>query len=116
MKIHLRLFGLHLYISDHLLRNRNRRVMDIDKATKWRIRETVYARAGGKCELCGKPVKQKSFSLHHIVPLSMGSNELSYDNMQCLCPDCHKDLHCNVLKYAEQIKEYIDKKKGQSND
>lgn len=53
------------------------------------IRRQVYDNAGGKCELCYRPLNYNEFTLDHIQPLiRSGKNELS--NYRCLCGDCNK--------------------------
>lgn len=61
-------------------------------AAMWR--EVVYARAGYKCEKCGKPgspgVEIDGLHAHHIIKRSQSRN-LQYDpeNGACLCAGCH---------------------------
>ena len=48
-------------------------------------------REGSACEVCGysfSPILQ----IHHIVPIALGGNN-SKDNIACLCPNCHKEIH-----------------------
>ncbi|WP_341496498.1 HNH endonuclease signature motif containing protein [Photobacterium damselae subsp. damselae] len=56
-------------------------------------------RAAGICEACGcqAPFNKKSndepyLEVHHLIPLSKGGED-SLDNVQSLCPNCHRKLH-----------------------
>lgn len=61
------------------------------------VRETVYARAGGKCEICGESVGYLSFQLAHRIPATKnnlkkyGKRAIHHPiNLMCTC--C---LKCN---------------------
>lgn len=60
-------------------------------------RETLR-RAGGICELCGRPAPFRDINgepfleVHHIVPLSEGGAD-STSNTAALCPNCHRAVH-----------------------
>lgn len=63
-------------------------------------RKAIFARAGGKCEECGKDWND-GFMLEcdHIIPLSMGGkNEIQ--NGQLLCRRCHAKKHMQLSKEA----------------
>lgn len=78
------------------LKTRNRRdsLHRLLKVTKHR--KQVYARAGGRCEICGSQLAFGDFELHHVLPLTK-FKQLAEDNrnMQCLCHKCHKEQHDN---------------------
>lgn len=63
-----------------------------------RIKKLVLARAHKRCELCNKAspfIDMKGspyFEMHHLIPLSEGGLD-TVDNVVCLCPNCHRELH-----------------------
>ena len=64
------------------LRNPNRRNVTP------RMKKEVGARAEWKCERCHKMV-DANYEVDHVIPLyHAGDNTL--DNLQLLCPDCHR--------------------------
>lgn len=53
------------------------------------IRQMVFNRDGGVCQICGKPVSITEFTVDHIIPAKRGgTNELS--NYRCVCGRCNK--------------------------
>lgn len=101
-------FGnLRIYITWNLrLKARNKRD-DIFGCLKTpRLRRKLWERAQGKCERCGKDIDYNVCELHHVLPLGR-FKEFADDinNMQCLCHDCHKDIHCNPFLEAKLIRE-----------
>lgn len=53
----------------------------------------------GKCALCGNPLPE-SFDLHHIVPRHIDpSKAFDINNVEPLCPNCHKQKHLNQKTY-----------------
>lgn len=64
-------------------------------------KKTVYAKADGKCAICGKPVKFKKMTVDHKTPLAKGgTNELS--NLQLA------HLKCNRAKQDIMLEELIE--------
>ncbi|WP_240000620.1 HNH endonuclease [Photobacterium kishitanii] len=62
------------------------------------VAEALY-RAKGNCEACHQPAPfmKKSngepyLEVHHIKPLSQGGQD-SLDNVQAICPNCHRKMH-----------------------
>ena len=57
-------------------------------------KKTIYAKANGKCAICGKPIKFKEMTVDHKIPLSKGgTNDLS--NLQLahlMCNRAKSDL------------------------
>ena len=101
-------FGnLRIYITWNLrLKARNKRD-DIFGCLKTPLlRRKLWLRAQGKCERCGKDIDYNVCELHHVLPLGR-FKEFADDinNMQCLCHDCHKDIHCNPFLEAKLIRE-----------
>lgn len=68
----------------------------------------LMAREKGLCQLCGKAVKGKKVSLHHIASRKTNSNKAS--NMALLHESCHKKLHKQgietKLKKNKQFREH----------
>ena len=52
------------------------------------VRERVYAKAEGKCALCGRKLLYEEMTLDHIVPLAMGGADAE-ENLQCACNACN---------------------------
>jgi len=53
-----------------------------------KIREQVYKRAEGKCQKCGKQLSWESAEMDEIKSKGSGG-EVSVENGQLLCHDCH---------------------------
>ena len=65
-------------------------------------RKTVYAKADGRCSICGRPIRFDAMTIDHKVPLSKGgTNEIS--NLQSACEVC------NLLKSALTMPELMEK-------
>lgn len=69
-------------------------------------KKTVYAKANGKCAICGKPVKFKKMTVDHKIPISKGgTNDLS--NLQLAHLTCNRAkadmLADEFAELAEQI-------------
>lgn len=59
------------------------------KERRERVRQVVYARAGGKCEVCGKACDD--LDPHHITPRHQMPNAgLVPSNLIGLCAECHE--------------------------
>ncbi len=52
-------------------------------------RETLFARADGQCENCGKP--DPKLDVFHVRPVEKGGTH-ACDNLLCLCPACAAQL------------------------
>lgn len=64
------------------LRNPNRRHVTN------RMKKDVAARAKWKCEIC-QILVNANYEIDHITPLYLAGDN-SLENLQCLCPDCHR--------------------------
>ena len=53
-----------------------------------RIRESALARAGGRCERCGKPFGSHDLEVHHRHYDTLGRESLS--DVVVLCRPCHR--------------------------
>ena len=86
-------------------------------------REEVYLNAGGRCEMCGRPLALDEMSLDHTkAQASFGKGEVRNDieNLACFCRECNaakadmtpKEFHkfVNVRK-AELSKLEAEKRK-----
>lgn len=40
--------------------------------------------------IAGKVVRTQGIEIDHVKPISEGGNAFDYDNLQMLCPTCHK--------------------------
>lgn len=77
----------------------NRKFSDYEK-------KTIYAKANGKCAICGKPVEFKKMTVDHKVPIAKGgTNDLG--NLQLAHLSCNRaksDMLLDELcKLAEEI-------------
>ena len=75
------------------------------------VKEYVYLRANGKCELCHQEAPfdtadRPYLESHHIVWLSEDPEGDTIDNSVALCPNCHKKMHHNGNK--EQLRKDLD--------
>jgi HNH endonuclease len=57
------------------------------------IRKQIWARCGGRCEDCGRPVTEtgslyRRGHMHEVLPKGNGG-EVSLDNCRFLCYNCH---------------------------
>jgi 5-methylcytosine-specific restriction endonuclease McrA len=63
------------------------------------IRQQIFDRSSGKCELCQAPITWNTFHMHerqHRGQFVGGkSGEISLDNSTAICVQCHKDAHSN---------------------
>jgi len=70
------------------------------------VRNEVYSRADGKCEICGRPLTMDNFTIDHIIPKSRsGTDELL--NLRCTCKKCNQlkadSLDSEMLATLEYI-------------
>jgi 5-methylcytosine-specific restriction protein A len=55
-----------------------------------KIKDQEFARAGGKCRVCGIMIGTKAKHYDHVLPFALGGkSELA--NCALLCEPCHKD-------------------------
>jgi hypothetical protein len=69
----------------------------IDRDTD--VKEYVYRRANGSCELCGEKapfstINRPYLESHHIIWLSHEGDDI-IENSVALCPNCHRKMHHN---------------------
>lgn len=58
-----------------------------------KLREELYRRDGGICQLCGKPVSSYTYTVDHIVPLARGGTNHP-DNLRIAHKDCNRLKGC----------------------
>ena len=56
------------------------------------VEEFVFARQGGVCPFCGKPIDD----YHHVIPRSQGGSD-GPENRIGVCKECHKKIHQGEL-------------------
>ena len=100
----VRLFGLYIYVSTGKMKLRCGSIRH-KQAVKNGIRRNRSALAmiqGGACQMCGSVCE--NMELHHILPVSQYP-ELATElrNSVLLCPECHKEVHRNVLLNARMM-------------
>jgi hypothetical protein len=55
--------------------------------SEWkRIRQTVLARAGWRCQACGV---RRRLDVHHLVKRSQGGSDFDLEHLVALCRWCH---------------------------
>ena len=55
-------------------------------------REEVYLNAGGRCQMCGRPLALDEMTLDHTIPqATFGKGEVRNDigNLACFCRECN---------------------------
>ena len=80
---------------DYRKKPQPRRLHNFYKSDAWKkAREGIILRAGGRCEICGKPGTE----VHHKIHLTLDSLDdpdiaLNPGNLILLCKDCHNKMH-----------------------
>lgn len=118
-KLHIDIFGWHIYISRTLMRNRNRNNNGYKKDSwKRKVRDRLLDQNKGRCELCGNNLIQPNgtihATIHHIKPVSLYPElKKDYSNLMLLCPKCHEGLHKEVERrgYVEILKSNLQDSK-----
>ena len=88
--------------------------MDFKYPDNWKeLSEQVRARAGYKCQKCGKSFLHNKIALHahHIVPLSKGGRNC-LSNLIAVCEECHSKIHKKTIctskfKRPESKKRFV---------
>lgn len=80
-------------------------------------RKTIYAKANGKCAICGKPVKFEKMTVDHKIPLAKGgTNDLA--NLQLAHLVCNRAkadmLEDELIGLAEKIVRHSRREKIKS--
>lgn len=52
------------------------------------IKQLIYERANGRCELCGRKILFEDMTIDHVIPLSMGGED-NINNISCACQPCN---------------------------
>lgn len=55
-----------------------------------KIRFSIYARDGYRCQRCGISQRYAALEIDHIIPISKGGKS-TYDNLQTLCHKCNME-------------------------
>lgn len=91
-------------------------ILDLDTCTKYRvtpggkriiypkeIRQEIYDKAEGRCQLCGRKILFEEMTLDHITPLFFNGKD-SVENLQCTCKVCNEfKSHILPDEFAERI-------------
>lgn len=88
--------------------------MDFKYPDNWKeISEQVRARAGYKCQKCGKSFLNNKIALHahHVIPLSKGGRNC-LSNLIAVCEECHSKIHHKTIctskfKRPQSIKRFV---------
>ena len=70
-----------------------------------RERQILYARAGGKCEACGRPISFEEMQVGHKKAYSKGG-ATTLSNAVCLC------YRCNKLQGTDDFETFKKKMNG----
>ena len=65
-------------------------------------REDVYARDGGICHICKKPVDSLNWHMDHIIPLSLGGEHI-YKNVAVSHPFCNTSKGNKILSEQSEL-------------
>ena len=93
---HIKIFGLHLYISTSRLKRRGSRdrLCRNHREQLLRHRHVLYNRQDGCCAECGRVFEEHSLELHHVIAVSKRPDLVgTLSNLRLLCHDCHLHLH-----------------------
>lgn len=93
----------HKVIQSH---KRNDKFWGFYQSTQWRKTRNAYMDGHPWCEECLRNGRHKlATSIDHIKPLKLcdEDEQLSFDNLQSLCPSCHN------YKTRQEQKSYINK-------
>lgn len=101
----IKICGWRFYVTHNIrLRNRGKRDSYDHIFNRSDFRKHVYERSGHKCEICGKELTWHEMELHHVLPLDRFPQfTMDERNMQCLCHNCHKGIHCDPYKTIRQM-------------
>jgi hypothetical protein len=73
-----------------------------------KLNEYILERSNHKCEFCSKDVKFKhEFDIDHKIPVMVGGDISSKDNLQILCKKCHRkktNLDILVINQLKKMK------------
>lgn len=91
-------------------RNYQKQRKKISKGTHRRgidgsIKTIILERDGNQCVLCLK--QDDHLQIHHIVPVSNGGKD-DFDNLVCVCHNCHVDIHRKgVVEYESILNKIV---------
>lgn len=74
------------------------------------FKEMIIKKRGYRCEKCGKETKELIFD--HIVPIELGGEIFSENNVQLLCYECNRKKTSNDLKFIKEHKRIQKITKG----
>ena len=74
-----------------------------------KLRYVIFTRDHFRCQICGKKLdrstKDRIPVCHHIIPVGYGGSH-KFDNLETLCPRCHRFVH---RKYLAKKKQKVKK-------
>ena len=82
--------GYYVYdtVSNKICYRRNPSKKKNRKSYSQDIRQLIYERANGRCELCGRKILFVDMTLDNVKPLSMGGED-NVNNLSCTCEPCN---------------------------
>lgn len=70
-----------------------------------KLRHVIFKRDHYRCQICGKKLdrstKGRTPVCHHIIPVGYGGSH-SFNNLETLCPRCHRFVHRKYLNKKKQ--------------
>ena len=78
-------------------------------------REEVYLNAGGRCEMCGRPLALDEMSLDHTkAQASFGKGEVRNDieNLACFCRECNA---AKADMTPKEFRRFVNTRKAELN-
>lgn len=105
---HIQAFGWNIYLSRERLR-----IMPVSKqrgnglARRMReLRNRLWNKRHGQCELCGNVLPKESMSLHHILPYADFPQLATRRwNLLMLCPCCHFLIHQDLPRQTRLMEQ-----------
>ena len=118
----LRIGKLRLYLTwDYRLRNSQQRDQERNHNGIVKVKETLWHKHEGHCQMCGKKIdRYGSSQVHHIINWFRAPQfETDERNLMLVCRDCHKRIHtepfleCHLIEdkckeLGVEIKDYYE--------
>lgn len=90
----------------------------------WRkeVKECVLKAFGSECGICGYNKCNEALEFHHLIPekKDFSISSFKFENISkiiyelkkciCVCGNCHREIHNNLLEIPDNIRKYNSKK------
>lgn len=107
----LRIGKLRFYVTwNYRLKNSQRRDQERNHNGIVKVKEMLWKKHDGHCQICGKKIDKFGHSqLHHILSWwRFPQFETDERNLMILCRDCHNNIHKEPFVQTKMIKEKAD--------